>query len=628
MTSIYLNFKNQNQTFVKPALQTETFQLFNELNNAKFKRTRIQMLNETAKTNELNLNFLPLALTHRPEKEITQHLYKCFSPKIVQKSLFFPLCFCLQFTHANLVTKTFFSFLFSSLLENTPGTKISSLPEKQDLRFLHAPLVQVLSCLYDYYFNIFPLNESQVRFSKLNFEKKEGLRVFSFLSLTSLFLQYYDFKVIRKKQTSPPFFKFKTESILVLCLKLNQTSYEPLPYFFKSECLFNLTNSSLFLELSNIQPLDRFFKQNFAYVLNSISETSFNNSVSSLVSCFSVSRLAEFWSEPSLLLHQNSRGVGLDIEEFFPLYLKNKRPRNSALKPGYILLNCCSLGPEVFFSLFEEWFQVAFFTTGFTKYLKQIMQDSSQKFTSFLPFQNSTHYLYSLSLSSYFLKVKNNRTYTQGFEGYKASWLNNLFKNSRGFCQMGNVVFESYFLDKLKKWDKQNRDVGSFHTNHRNWIPTVDHFYSQLNSGNMQKNKKENYKLVQTFKNESFKFLHFQILKILKNSGSLPKESLIPRLTTFLFASIYGLKNICTFAEFKKLDIFISEVLWRWACQRHRTKSKRWVKENYFFLFSSATWVFGFFPQKGVQVGKTLPVYYLPLPSQVMYHLIRVFFKN
>ena len=50
---------------------------------------------------------------------------------------------------------------------------------------------------------------------------------------------------------------------------------------------------------------------------------------------------------------------------------------------------------------------------------------------------------------------------------------------------------------------------------------------------------------------------------------------------------------------FQKVDHFIWQQLWKWACRRHPNKSRKWVKKRYFIRDGGRNWTFSTKINKG-----------------------------
>ena len=60
---------------------------------------------------------------------------------------------------------------------------------------------------------------------------------------------------------------------------------------------------------------------------------------------------------------------------------------------------------------------------------------------------------------------------------------------------------------------------------------------------------------------------------------------------------------------FHKVDHFIWKELWKWACRRHRNKSKKWVKKRYFIRDGNRDWTFSAKVKKGDTVKRIFLVH-------------------
>jgi RNA-directed DNA polymerase len=86
-------------------------------------------------------------------------------------------------------------------------------------------------------------------------------------------------------------------------------------------------------------------------------------------------------------------------------------------------------------------------------------------------------------------------------------------------------------------------------------------------------------------------FMH-KVRAIITGATSITQGALIARLNPIIRGWANYHRNQVAKDTFDKVDSYIWERLWRWACRRHRNKSRRWVKQKYFPREGDRNWVF------------------------------------
>lgn len=86
-------------------------------------------------------------------------------------------------------------------------------------------------------------------------------------------------------------------------------------------------------------------------------------------------------------------------------------------------------------------------------------------------------------------------------------------------------------------------------------------------------------------------FMH-KVRAIIRGATSITQGGLIVRLNPVIRGWTNYHRNQVAKDTFDKVDSYIWERLWRWACRRHRNKSRRWVKNKYFPHEGDRNWVF------------------------------------
>ena len=83
-----------------------------------------------------------------------------------------------------------------------------------------------------------------------------------------------------------------------------------------------------------------------------------------------------------------------------------------------------------------------------------------------------------------------------------------------------------------------------------------------------------------------------KVREIIKDAASMTQGELIVRLNPIIRGWAHYHRNQVSKDTFDKVDHYIWERLWHWACRRHRNKRSTWVKSKYFPREGSRNWVF------------------------------------
>lgn len=83
-----------------------------------------------------------------------------------------------------------------------------------------------------------------------------------------------------------------------------------------------------------------------------------------------------------------------------------------------------------------------------------------------------------------------------------------------------------------------------------------------------------------------------KVRAIIMGATSITQGELIARLNPVIRGWANYHCNQVAKDTFDRVDSYIWERLWRWACRRHRNKSRRWVKQKYFPREGERNWVF------------------------------------
>ena len=83
-----------------------------------------------------------------------------------------------------------------------------------------------------------------------------------------------------------------------------------------------------------------------------------------------------------------------------------------------------------------------------------------------------------------------------------------------------------------------------------------------------------------------------KVRAVIKGSPTAKQETLIAMLNPIIRGWANYHQNQVAKDTFHKVDHLIWEQLWKWACRRHRNKSRKWVKRRYFIREGARDWIF------------------------------------
>ncbi len=84
-----------------------------------------------------------------------------------------------------------------------------------------------------------------------------------------------------------------------------------------------------------------------------------------------------------------------------------------------------------------------------------------------------------------------------------------------------------------------------------------------------------------------------KVRAVIKESPTAKQETLIATLNPIIRGWANYHQNQVAKDTFQKVDHFIWQQLWRWACRRHPNKSRKWIKQRYFIRDGARDWNFG-----------------------------------
>lgn len=83
-----------------------------------------------------------------------------------------------------------------------------------------------------------------------------------------------------------------------------------------------------------------------------------------------------------------------------------------------------------------------------------------------------------------------------------------------------------------------------------------------------------------------------KIKKVLKEKPSIKQEEIIKILNPIILGWSNYYKSSVSSDVFSKIDNYMFERLWSWACKRHQNKGLRWIKRKYFGRHKNNIWRF------------------------------------
>jgi RNA-directed DNA polymerase len=83
-----------------------------------------------------------------------------------------------------------------------------------------------------------------------------------------------------------------------------------------------------------------------------------------------------------------------------------------------------------------------------------------------------------------------------------------------------------------------------------------------------------------------------KIRKVIKISKAAKQEDMIATLNPIIRGWANYHQNQVSKSTFQKVDSDIWQQLWKWACRRHRRKSRHWIKDRYFIREGTRDWIF------------------------------------
>jgi RNA-directed DNA polymerase len=91
---------------------------------------------------------------------------------------------------------------------------------------------------------------------------------------------------------------------------------------------------------------------------------------------------------------------------------------------------------------------------------------------------------------------------------------------------------------------------------------------------------------------KSVKSLLAGIRGIIKANKQTKAGDLITRLNSKIRGWVNYHQHVVSSKTFSRIDRFVFQALWRWACRRHPQKSAKWTRHKYFGTLGQRTWTF------------------------------------
>ena len=166
-------------------------------------------------------------------------------------------------------------------------------------------------------------------------------------------------------------------------------------------------------------------------------------------------------------------------------------------------------------------------------------------------------------------------------------------RRRKDFCPIQVIVYADDFVviakerwivkelkDVIGQWcmDKMGVELGSEKTHITDIYDGFD--FLGCNIRKYKSNETNSKSLIKPSK-DSIKSIKLKIKDIIKSSGGVSQDVLITRLNPVTRGwANYHNGNIAS-KIFKSLDSYIFERLWKWACKKHSSKGKIWIKSKY-----------------------------------------------
>ena len=83
-----------------------------------------------------------------------------------------------------------------------------------------------------------------------------------------------------------------------------------------------------------------------------------------------------------------------------------------------------------------------------------------------------------------------------------------------------------------------------------------------------------------------------KVRAIIKEMKTAKQEEVIAKLNPIIRGWANYHQNQVAKETFQRVDYLTWKQLWRWACRRHPSKSKTWIKNRYFLRVGTRNWVF------------------------------------
>ena len=102
----------------------------------------------------------------------------------------------------------------------------------------------------------------------------------------------------------------------------------------------------------------------------------------------------------------------------------------------------------------------------------------------------------------------------------------------------------------------------------------------------------------------------------IRERNSAPALLVLRKLSPMIRGWAMYHRHVVSKQAFQKVDNAIWEMLWNWACRRHKDKSKAWIKHRYFTRYKGQDWAFFASNEKGgvetIVKARAIPIFRHP----------------
>jgi len=175
-----------------------------------------------------------------------------------------------------------------------------------------------------------------------------------------------------------------------------------------------------------------------------------------------------------------------------------------------------------------------------------------------------------------------------------------IFAKSRAEAEALRELVVNWLAKRGLKLSEEKTAIRNVHDGFDFLGCTIRRFYTpgrkRVDRNRLFASPKEGYTTIIKPSKESVQRLRSRLREIVRKYGSLPQAALIPRLNPMLVGWANYFRPHASKAIFGKVDAYLWQLLWRWACRRHPNKGKYWIADRYWGQFAPGRkdrWIFG-----------------------------------